>query len=178
MAGSSCMSDVLPDLLDHGLVLVFCGTAASEISARLGAYYANPTNAFWRTLHTVGMTKRLMRPDEFRDLLALGIGLTDLAKFASGADRGLKRSDFNRARLRESLRRFQPEIAAFTSKTAWRAWRGLSARDAVSYGWQEGALGSTRFYVLPSPSGAARGAWDLQPWQTLADAYQRRMSVD
>ncbi len=178
MAGSPCMSEVLPDLLDHGLVVVFCGTAASDISACLDAYYANPTNAFWRTLHTVKMTARLLRPDEFRDLLALRIGLTDLAKFASGADRGLKSGDFNRARLRESLCRYQPQIVAFTSKAAWRAWRGLSARDAVNYGWQEGALGATRFFVLPSPSAAARGAWDLKPWRSLAEIYERRMSVD
>ena len=178
MAGSSCMSEVLPDQLDHGLIVVFCGTAASEISARVGAYYANPTNAFWPTLHAIGLTPSLFRPEEFRDLLPLKIGLTDLAKFTSGTDRGLKTRDFKQGRLQERLYRFQPEIVAFTSKAAWRAWWGLAARDVVAYGWQEEALGATRFYVLPSPSAAARRYWDLKPWQSLADAYQRLMSAD
>ena len=177
MAVSSCMSEVLPDVLDHGLILVFCGTAASDISARVGAYYANPTNAFWRTLHTIGMTPRLLQPTDFRDLLELKIGLTDLAKFTAGSDRTLKGRDFRRGRLRESICRFQPQIMAFTSKAAWRAWMGMSSRVAVSYGWQKEELEITRFYVLPSPSGAARRYWDLKPWQALADEYIRRMSA-
>jgi len=169
------MNEVLPDLLDHGLVVVFCGTAASEVSARVGAYYANPTNNFWRALHAICMTPRLFSPLQFRDLLELKIGLTDLAKRASGVDRRLRPRDFDRRRLHERLCHFQPQIAAFTSKTAWRAWRGLGAREGVAYGWQNGALGATRFFVLPSPSGAARGYWDLNPWRSLAAEYQRRL---
>ena len=171
------MSEVLPDLLETELVLVFCGTAASAISARDGAYYANPSNQFWRALHATGMTPRPFSPGQFRDLLALKIGLTDLAKQASGADRQLRPRDFDRPGLHERLRCFQPRIVAFTSKAAWRAWRGLGGREPVAYGWQRGALGMTRFYVLPSPSGAARGYWDLEPWRELAIAYRRRLGA-
>jgi TDG/mug DNA glycosylase family protein len=171
------MSEVLPDVLDHGLVVVFCGTAASNVSARVGAYYANPTNAFWPTLHTIGMTPRLLNPKEFRGLLELKIGLTDLAKFASGTDRKLKRRDFERQRLHDRICRFQPQIVAFTSKAAWRACQGLASQENVAYGWQKDELGATRFYVLPSPSGAARGYWDLEPWTALADDYHHRMSA-
>ncbi len=162
----------LPDLLVPGLALVFCGTAASEASARAGAYYANPSNAFWRALHKTGLTPRLFAPADFHDLLTLKIGLTDLAKFAAGADRQLRRADFDAAALSEKIRRFQPQILAFTSKTAWRIWQGGKAGCPVSYGWQAGQLGATRFFVLPSPSGAARGYWQLAPWQELAAAYQ------
>lgn len=165
------MNDVLPDLLAHDLILVFCGTAASEVSARAGAYYANPSNAFWRTLHAVGLTPRQMNPADFRDLLDLKIGLTDLAKSVSGADYSLKPRDYQRGRLLDSISTFQPGIVAFTSKTAWRRFRGLPTRAAAAYGWQGESSGDTRFFVLPSPSGAARGYWDLQPWQALADAY-------
>lgn len=171
------MNEVLPDLLDHGLVVVFCGTAASEISARVGAYYANPSNEFWRALHAIGMTPGLFRPQQYRELLGLKIGLSDLAKCAFGADRRLRPGDFDRRRFHERLCRYQPQLAAFTSKAAWRVWRGLGARDSVAYGWQTGALGATRFYVLPSPSGAARGHWDLSPWRALAAEYQRRLSA-
>lgn len=168
------MSDVLPDVLDRDLILLFCGTAASAISARDGAYYANPSNAFWSTLHIIGMTPRRMNPQDFRQLLDLRIGLTDLAKTASGSDRGLRRLDFQPERLLNAICRFQPQIVAFTSKRAWRAWTGLRAGDAVSYGWQEETVGAAAFYVLPSPSGAARGHWDLAPWRALGDEYLRR----
>lgn len=171
------MNDVLPDLLDHGLILVFCGTAASGFSARVGAYYANPTNAFWPTLHATGMTPRRFNPMEYRELLGLKIGLTDLAKSSAGPDSILRRRDFLRHRLGSSIENYRPQILAFTSKAAWRGWLGLSSADAVAYGWQAGSLGETKFYVLPSPSGAARGYWDQEPWQTLADDYARRMNM-
>lgn len=32
--------DVLPDVLDYGLKIVFCGTAAGRISAAIQSYYA------------------------------------------------------------------------------------------------------------------------------------------
>ena len=174
MAGSSCMNEALPDLLDQGLIVVFCGTAASDMSARAGAYYANPANAFWSALHTVGMTRRQLHPAEFRSLLDLKIGLTDLVKHTSGSDRILRRQDFQPGALASKIMRFQPQILAFTSKRAWRGWRDLSGKDVVSYGWQSETLGATEFFVLPSPSGAARAHWDLQPWRDLAREYFRR----
>ena len=45
---------LVPDLLAPGLDLVFCGTAPSPASFKARAYYANPGNAFWATLHAVG----------------------------------------------------------------------------------------------------------------------------
>ena len=169
------MNEVLPDVLGRGLIIVFCGTAASEVSARVGAYYANPTNAFWLSLHLAGMTPRQLHPTDFRQLLEMKIGLTDLVKDASGSDRSLQWRDCQREQLSGKICRLQPQIVAFTSKTAWRRWRGLSDRAAVSYGWQGDTLGKTAFYVLPSPSGAARGYWDLSPWRALGDEYSRRL---
>lgn len=171
------MNDVLPDVLARGLILVFCGTAASEVSARAGAYYANPSNAFWSTLHHAGMTPRLLNPMDFRQLLDMKIGLTDLVKDASGSDHSLRWREIQRERLSGKICRFQPHIVAFTSKTAWRRWKGLSDRDVASYGWQDDRLGETAFYVLPSPSGAARGYWNLAPWRALGEEYLRRLQV-
>ena len=108
---------------------------------------------------------------------AIADRLDDLAKCASGSDRCLAPRDMLRERLARSLGEYQPQIVAFTSKAAWRGWKGLSSRAAVSYGWQEDRLGKTAFYVLPSPSGAARGYWDLGHWRALADEYRRRLRM-
>ena len=77
---------ILPDVLDPGLRVVFCGTAAGKRSAQVGAYYAGPGNAFWPTLHEVGFTPRRLAPSEFRDLPRFVIGLTDMCKLRSGSD--------------------------------------------------------------------------------------------
>lgn len=78
---------ILSDVLAPGLRVVFCGTAVSTKSARAGAYYAGPGNAFWSTLHEVGLTPRRLDPSEYAKLPRYGIGLTDLCKLASGSDR-------------------------------------------------------------------------------------------
>ena len=170
------MSEVLPDLLDFGLVAVFCGTAASAVSAKAGAYYANPGNRFWRTLYEIGMTSRLFAAAEFRTLLSLKIGLTDVAKNAAGSDHSLAKRDFDPEALNSKVRHFQPLILAFTSKAAGRAWQQASPNRPLQYGWQREKLGRTQIYVLPSPSGAGRRHWDIAPWQTLAKTYLQRLT--
>ena len=86
---------VLPDLIEPGLTTIFCGSAASSASARLGAYYAGPGNRFWTVLHESGLTPHLFAPAEFQELLSLGIGLTDLAKHEAGMDVGLSSTAYD-----------------------------------------------------------------------------------
>ena len=71
---------VLPDLLAPGLVTIFCGSAVGAASARRGYPYAGPGNKFWPMLAETGFTPRRLAPEEYRDLLDFGIGLTDINK--------------------------------------------------------------------------------------------------
>lgn len=161
---------ILPDLLRPGLDLVFCGTAAGRRSAEQAAYYAHPGNLFWRALHAVALTPRLFAPAEYPQLPALGIGLTDLAKHHVGNDDELPRDAFDGAALRERIERHAPRVLAFTSKAAARAALGRAA----DHGLQEERYGPTQLFVLPSPSGQARGHWDLAPWHALAALVRAR----
>ncbi|MEP6898317.1 MAG: mismatch-specific DNA-glycosylase [Rhodanobacter sp.] len=161
---------ILPDVVQPGLALVFCGTAAGKRSAAAGAYYAHPGNLFWRALHQAGMTPRLLTPLEFPRLPEHGIGLTDLAKHHAGNDSELPRDAFDAAVLIDKIRRYAPRILAFTSKNAARAVLG----HPVAYGFQPERFGATRLFVLPSPSGQARGHWDMQPWLALGAELRAR----
>ncbi|OOG60016.1 mismatch-specific DNA-glycosylase [Rhodanobacter sp. C03] len=160
---------ILPDVLRPGLQLVFCGTAAGKRSAAERAYYAHPGNLFWRALYEAGLTPRQLTPSEFPNLLEYGIGLTDLAKRHSGNDDELPRDAFDMAALITKIERYQPRMLAFTSKNAARAALGR----AVHYGLQTEAIGSTQLFVLPSPSGQARGHWDFLPWEMLSDCISK-----
>jgi TDG/mug DNA glycosylase family protein len=162
-------SFVLPDVLAADLRIVFCGTAPGTRSARDGAYYAHPGNYFWRTLFAVGLTPRKLAPAEFRAVLEFGIGLTDVAKHVFGSDAELPRNAFDAAALRRKLRRYRPRIIAFTSKNAARAGLGLGSHP-IDCGEQAAGLAGCRVFVLPSPSGQARGFWDAEPWRKLANA--------
>lgn len=160
---------ILPDVLAPGLRVVFCGTAPGTRSARDGAYYAHPGNYFWRTLHTVSLTPERLPPAQFRRVLEFGIGLTDMAKHDFGSDAELPATAFDAAALRRKLTRYRPCIIAFTSKNAARAGLGLRSQ-AIAYGEQASRLANCRVFVLPSPSGQARGFWNIRPWRLLADA--------
>ena len=159
---------VLPDVLQPGLALVFCGTAAGKRSAAEGAYYAHPGNLFWRALYSAQLTPRLFAPAEFPQLPHYGIGLTDLAKRHSGNDSELPRDAFDVAALLAKIERHSPRLLAFTSKNAARAVLGRSS----GYGLQGETIGYTRLFVLPSPSGQARGHWDIGPWLALGKLYR------
>jgi TDG/mug DNA glycosylase family protein len=159
---------ILPDLLQPGLALVFCGTAAGRRSAAERAYYAHPGNLFWRALFEAGLTPHLLMPAEFPQLPRYGIGLTDLAKRHSGNDDELPRDAFDAPALFAKIERHAPRLLAFTSKNAARGALG----QAVGYGLLDQAIGSTRLFVLPSPSGQARGHWDLAPWLALSELYR------
>ncbi len=165
----SAEQHVLPDVLQPGLALVFCGTAAGRRSAAERAYYAHPGNLFWRALCEVGLTPRLFAPAEFPLLPGLGIGLTDLAKRHAGNDSELPRDAFDVPALRDKIARHAPRLLAFTSKHAARAVLGR----AVDYGLQEETLGASALFVLPSPSGQARGHWQIAPWRALAERVRR-----
>ena len=155
---------ILPDVLRPGLAVVFCGTAASARSAAEHAYYAHPGNRFWFALHVAGFTPRQLAPAEFRELPHYGIGLTDLAKRHSGNDAALPADAFDAAGLRARIERCAPRWLAFTSKRGAQAVLG----HAVGYGPQGERVGATQLWVLPSPSGNARGHWSLEPWHALA----------
>lgn len=164
---------ILPERLKPGLRLVFCGTAAGRQSALRGAYYAHAQNRFWKTLYEVDLTPRLYAPDEYALLLDLGIGLTDIAKFAYGMDHQLPADALGAraaAALRTRILKAAPRHLAFTSLTAGRAVMGPKARA----GEQAERLRQTRVWILPSPSPLAANHFDIAPWralgQTLASA--------
>jgi TDG/mug DNA glycosylase family protein len=164
-------SFILPDVLQPQLAIVFCGTAAGTESARQAAYYAHPQNRFWRALHEAGLTPRRLAPSEFPTLPDYGLGLTDIAKTASGMDRELPSGALGRdacATLEAKILEFSPKVLAFTSLTAGRRFLGPTA----AFGPQARKIGTTTIWVLPSPSPTATWNWDLAPWRALAAARE------
>ncbi len=160
------MAGVLPDVLRPGLRVVFCGTAAGTASARAGAYYAGPGNAFWATLHSTGLTPVRLSPTEFERLPGFGIGLTDICKVLHGSDREVGTGEFDVTGLEARIAEVEPPNLAFNGKDAACGALGRS----VDYGLQSERIGGAAVWVLPSTSGAARRYWGVGPWRELARA--------
>lgn len=155
---------ILPDILASNLKLIICGTAAGSRSAKLSAYYAQSTNKFWKTLHTVGLTPVQFQPHQFTELLHHGIGLTDLVPYASGMDRTLKRIDYDLPAFEQKIQHYQPKYLCFNGKKAAEMYLG----HHISFGLQPETIAKTQIFVAPSTSGNANGFWDLAYWYELA----------
>jgi TDG/mug DNA glycosylase family protein len=158
---------ILPDVLVPGLRLVVCGTAPGTRSAREQAYYAHPQNEFWGVMHRGGVTPHRLTPDQYPELPRFGVGLTDICKYAFGADSDLAREDFDAAGLAEKIKAAAPDILAFNGKLAAKRFLG---RNDVPYGFQAESLGPTQLYVAPSTSKLARRYWDEAIWIELLNA--------
>lgn len=164
---------VLPDLLAPGLTTVFCGSAAGAASARRGLPYAGPGNKFWPILAEAGFTPELFAPGDYRNLLDLGIGLTDVNKSQSGADSDLTADGDDPLAVLEKIERFAPRLLAFTAKRPAGVFMGaVFDRRRVDYGLQPERIGETAIFVLPSSSGLAIRWWDPEPWREAAALHR------
>ena len=81
-----------------------------------GHYYAHPGNRFWGTIYDVGLTPRRYEPSEFRALMELGIGFTDLSKSHAGMDHQISVQSVDVLALRAKVKKYRPRTIAFTSK--------------------------------------------------------------
>jgi double-stranded uracil-DNA glycosylase len=160
------MTDVLRDVLEPDMRVVFCGTAPGTASAKARAYYAGPGNAFWKALHLTGMTPVELEPANFSKLPGYGIGLTDICKVLYGSDVEVGTVEFDVAGLQARVGEVEPAYLAFNGKNAARG----ALERAVDFGPQEEQIGGAAVWVLPSTSGAARRYWDIGPWRELAEA--------
>ena len=155
---------MLPDLLRPNLKVVFWGTAAGDKSAKARAYYAGPQNKFWAVLHQVGLIPEKLLPQDFRQVLNDGIGLTDLAKGVSGTDDKLSFRKGDRKSLESKISKYRPRAVAFNGKRAAQEF----FRRKIDYGRQDAQIENSVVFVLPSTSAAARRFWNEKFWKELA----------
>jgi TDG/mug DNA glycosylase family protein len=142
----------VPDVIAKDLLVLFCGINPGLYSAATGHHFARPGNRFWPALHRSGFTAHQLRPDEEKQLLSLGFGVTNLvARATTGADE-LSRDELaaGRRKLASKVKRFAPRVVAILGIGAYRA--GFDRPDAI-LGLQPEGLGGSRIWVLPNPSG-------------------------
>lgn len=164
---------ILPDYLDHGLRVVFCGTAVGRESARRGHYYSGPGNEFWLYLFQAKFTPMKLGPEDDADICKYGCGLTDLAKaVAASSDLGL-RKHYRVEDFIEKIETFKPTWVAFHGKEAAKAVaRHLAVRGNVVLGKQKWAIGGSSVFVLPNASGANRDPRRLEGKATRIEWFR------
>ncbi len=142
----------MPDVIGAGLVVLFCGINPSLYSAAVRHHFARPGNRFWKTLERAGFTDRLLAPHEERELLARGIGITNVVARATASAAELTLGDYQRGArvLARKVKAWRPRFVAFVGITAYRI---VAEAPAAQVGLQSSRFAGARVWVLPNPSG-------------------------
>ncbi len=159
----------LADLGEPSLRLLLCGINPSLRSAEVGLHFARPGNRFWPALHLAGITPRLLAPGEQHELLALGVGITNIcARPTRRADELTPGELLAGALALEALvEEWRPSVVAIVGITAYRT---ALSRPLAVLGEQSERLGGRPLWVLPNPSGlnAHHRVDDLARWYGAA----------
>jgi TDG/mug DNA glycosylase family protein len=142
----------LPDVIAPGLDVLFCGINPSLMSAERGHHFARPGNRFWPAIHLAGFTPRLFTPDEDRELLGHGLGITNVVARPTRAAAELTREELHEgaAALADLVAEYRPRVLAVLGVTAWRT--GFDRPKAV-VGLQPERIAGAATWVVPNPSG-------------------------
>jgi TDG/mug DNA glycosylase family protein len=142
----------IPDVIASALRVLFVGINPGLYSGATGRHFARPGNRFWPTIHRAGFTPRLLAPDEPEDLLALGIGITNIVNRTTATAAELSRDELiaGGGRLRETVAQYRPEVVAVLGVTAYRT---AFERPNAAVGRQGERIGDADLWVLPNPSG-------------------------
>lgn len=142
----------VPDVIAPDLRVLFCGINPGLYSAAVSHHFARPGNRFWPVLHAAGFTDRPLSPDEERQLLAQGYGITNLVGRATAGANELTAGELLEGgrRLERKVRRYRPRVVAVLGIGAYRqAFR----RPKAVLGPQREGIGGSALWVLPNPSG-------------------------
>lgn len=155
-------------MVADGLRVLFCGINPGLMTAATGHHFARPGNRFWPVLHLSGFTPRLLAPAEQAELLTYGLGITNMVARATARADELTAEEYAEGGrlLTSKVARLRPRWLAVVGVTAYRA--AFQERGA-RVGPQEGAVGGSRVWVLPNPSGL-NAHWTAA---TMAEEFAR-----
>jgi len=142
----------VPDVIAPRLNVLFCGINPGLYTAWAGHHFARPGNRFWPALFASGFTSRLLRPDEERELLASGYGITNLVSRATVAADELNREELvaGSETLRKKVAKYRPKCVAILGLSAYRL---AFQCPKAGFGFQPETLARTPVWILPNPSG-------------------------
>jgi TDG/mug DNA glycosylase family protein len=140
---------MLPDLVRPGLRVLFCGYNPSLYAADAGVAFARPGNRFWPAVLEAGLAS--VDRDPWHAVRHHDIGFTDMVKRASVAAAELTKEELRAGfqRVTAVCEWLAPEVICFLGIGGWRDLVNKKA----TVGWQPEAVGPSRVYVMPNPSG-------------------------
>ncbi|MBB5495907.1 G/U mismatch-specific DNA glycosylase [Paraburkholderia sp. MM5384-R2] len=145
----------LPDIIQPGLSILFCGINPGLRAASKGHHFEGRGNRFWRVLHLADFTDEVFRPENDRQLLNCGYGLTTAVLRPTARADQLSKVEIQAAAAQFELkiRHYAPRFIAFLGKVALAQ---MSGQRDIKWGLQARDFAGARAWVLPNPSGLNR----------------------
>ena len=142
----------IPDVIAPDLRVLFCGINPGLYSGAVGYHFARPGNRFWKALAGAGLTTRVLSPDDDGELLAAGLGITNLVARATATAAELSADELQAGAraLAEKAQQWRPQWVAFVGLGAYRTAFG---RPRATVGRQPEPLGPAGVWLLPNTSG-------------------------
>jgi double-stranded uracil-DNA glycosylase len=140
------------DVIAPGLKVLFVGINPGLYTAWAGHHFARPGNRFWPTLHASGFTPRVLHPSEEHQLLAMGLGITNIVERATALASELSAAELEDGgrRLVRVAKRYRPHCLAVLGVSSYRTAFG---QPKAEIGKQPDPIGPSTVWVLPNPSG-------------------------
>lgn len=153
------MSEI-PDHLKEGLKIIFVGFNPSFVSGQTGHHYANRNNRFWSILYQAGLTPRKFSPEEDRELLNLGYGLTNIVARPTKGAADITKEEYEEGRilLKQKIEALKPKVVCYVGKGVYQEF---SRMKDINWGVQESSVvPGVIDFVAPSSSGLVRMKMD------------------
>ena len=163
----------LPDLLGPRVRLLFVGINPGLRTVAVQAHFGGGSNRFYPALYRAGITDHQIsasngfEPDDLEQLIARGIGITNLFAGASARADELTVPELHSGAAALELRvaTIKPAVVAMLGITAYRL---AFERPSARVGLQPETLGGAPLWVVPNPSGLNAHA----PLAALAATYR------
>ncbi len=164
---------MLPDYIDYQLNILSVGLNPSIPSVKMGYYFANPRNRFWRAFkqaHVIDDDINIDAAVHEKLLKNYSIGFTDVVKRASRMGHELRAEDFKRdaPELRAKIECYQPKLIWIHGKIAMNKFMQYAYGVNTSWDWGLHQIDNmdAKIYLTPNPSpaNAAYGLEDLVTW--------------
>ena len=143
----------LRDIVAPNLRALFVGINPGLRSWELGHNFAGKGNPFWRLLYAARLIDRPLTFAEERQLLAYGLGITNVCARASKTAAELTRAELAEGAklLERRVRRWKPRAVVLVGLTIYQQ---IFGRDATpGPGAKPQRFGGAALFVVPNPSG-------------------------
>ncbi|HKJ69933.1 MAG TPA: mismatch-specific DNA-glycosylase [bacterium] len=145
--------ELLPDIIDNNVRILFVGLAPSEYSAECGHYHADEDDEFYQLLFDAKLTSEQVMPHRDHRLPEFRIGLTHLSNTNTLADVDEPDPvDYAVGKLIRLVFTRKPCIVCFIGKAAFKQFYDLP----TDYGLQKQRIGTARVFVVPDSHPARR----------------------